>query len=394
MSQNGAPLSFQQFVNLNYRKPKDWIWCGWFFYEESRNEKHKINLANTMDAARKKMYPFVSKAESCVVMLLTNLVQLEWMTVSCYNSLTKGVLCSTEGNQTEGNGQDLNRINIFANKTKESPGSNLFKCKHQILILSKYSCNKLNNSDEISQEEYRNCCPNLQPAPHTFQFLRQSTDDCEDVKYIPFRTLCSGYANLFRREIFIQDKNNLNITVFTCFSGKIISHSLTNDLIPDCGPSAEDEELLNLILSGTEYFKCKMKSHLPCKEGHPKCYNKSQSCIYRLDDLGHLSTCRNGKHLESCKSFQCKFMYKCTDYYCIPWSYVCDGKIDCPKGDDEDNNIVCGSGPHCVNMFKCIETGHICLHVENVCDGIFDCPWKDDEDMCDLKFVICMSFCY
>ena len=31
-------------------------------------------------------------------------------------------------------------------------------------------------------------------------------------------------------------------------------------------------------------------------------------------------------------------MFKCPGYHCIPWSYVCDGKWDCPHGYDELEN--------------------------------------------------------
>ena len=28
-------------------------------------------------------------------------------------------------------------------------------------------------------------------------------------------------------------------------------------------------------------------------------------------------------------------MFKCLNNYCISWSYVCDGKWDCQRGEDE-----------------------------------------------------------
>ena len=61
-------------------------------------------------------------------------------------------------------------------------------------------------------------------------------------------------------------------------------------------------------------------------------------------------------------------MFKCIDSYCIQWSYVCDGKWDCPKGNDELSNPVCTYDHVCDNMYKCANTVQSCIHIENVCD--------------------------
>ena len=93
------------------------------------------------------------------------------------------------------------------------------------------------------------------------------------------------------------------------------------------------------------------------------------------------------------KIFSCDIMFKCLDSYCIPWSYVCDGKWDCPKGEDELYISVCTRGLACVNMYHCRKTKHICLHLGNICDGHIDCPFGDDELLCELKIIECPSFC-
>ena len=86
-------------------------------------------------------------------------------------------------------------------------------------------------------------------------------------------------------------------------------------------------------------------------------------------------------------------MFKCINSYCIPWSYVCDGKWDCPHGNDKENNPVCGNQIICNHMYKCKNTSHICLHVGNVCDGSEDCPLSDDEQLCNLLNIKCPSNC-
>ena len=84
--------------------------------------------------------------------------------------------------------------------------------------------------------------------------------------------------------------------------------------------------------------------------------------------------CRNGGHLENCGNFECNMMFKCPDYYCIPWTYVCDGKWDCPFGQDELNNTVSTVGKMCQEMYKCTNEQHTCISIGNICDGQIDCP--------------------
>ena len=87
--------------------------------------------------------------------------------------------------------------------------------------------------------------------------------------------------------------------------------------------------------------------------GHPKCYEISEICNYKLDSMNHLHPCRNGEHLQNCRMFECNMMYKCPRYHCIPWYYICDGKWDCPGGYDESTIQNCGSDRLCANLFKC-----------------------------------------
>ena len=138
----------------------------------------------------------------------------------------------------------------------------------------------------------------------------------------------------------------------------------------------------------TSKLQCKKPDQLPCKPGSSTCFNFSSICIYRLSSHSILIPCETGSHLQECRNFECNLHFKCHGHYCIPLGYHCDGKWDCPFGDDEKN---C-SQRHCCRMFKCVKS-QICLHIGDICDGYNDCPWNDDELMCTLMGTICPEKC-
>ena len=121
-------------------------------------------------------------------------------------------------------------------------------------------------------------------------------------------------------------------------------------------------------------------------------YEISEICSYKLNEHGYLLPCNKGEHLQNCKMFECNMMFKCPNFYCIPWHYICDGKWDCPSGYDKIHNNHCENRT-CFNMFKC-KMSSVCLHLGNVCNGKFECPHHDDESLCLLKESTCPSGCH
>ena len=192
--------------------------------------------------------------------------------------------------------------------------------------------------------------------------------------------------------------------------------ALVNDLIPDCNlvpdykwtmygersfadpidhtictdNTADEPQLKALFINNTK-LGCPREGQLPCKESHPGCYNITDICLYTLDRFGHLKPCRTGSHMESCEQFECNKNYKCPDYYCVPWNYVCDGKWDCSYGYDEISHN-CSSGRQCSNMFKCKDS-QLCVHLLDTCNGAADCPLEDDEVLCELQYIMCPDKC-
>lgn len=105
-------------------------------------------------------------------------------------------------------------------------------------------------------------------------------------------------------------------------------------------------------------------------------------CLFEFDRYGYQIGCRDVSHLVDCSDFECptRDYVKCSNSYCIPWRYICDGKWDCIMGDDEVGcaRYVCPGQYKCANQSSCI-----LLH--QLCDGHRQCPMGDDEWYCDLQ---------
>ncbi|XP_050708950.1 low-density lipoprotein receptor-related protein 4-like [Eriocheir sinensis] len=65
---------------------------------------------------------------------------------------------------------------------------------------------------------------------------------------------------------------------------------------------------------------------------------------------------------------------------CVGEALLCDGRYDCPQGEDEHH---CNSGEACPRGFLCPKTNK-CIDKSLVCDSIDDCGDKSDERFCNL----------
>ncbi len=133
---------------------------------------------------------------------------------------------------------------------------------------------------------------------------------------------------------------------------------------------------------------------IPCFPGDQKCFHIYKYCFYELHDSlgpGFLKTCRNGRHLTNCSTHECSYQFKCHSYYCIPWAYLCDGKLDCPLSDDEK---ACGK-QDCLHLFRCKHSS-TCVRLNDLCNNRIDCIYGEDELLCDLpscpEFCVCFQY--
>ncbi len=130
---------------------------------------------------------------------------------------------------------------------------------------------------------------------------------------------------------------------------------------------------------------------IPCVQGQPLCFKLHQVCVFRLNIDGKIIPCPTGSHMEECKNVPCNAKYKCAGFYCIPHSYVCDGKWDCPHGNDETQT--CKNAVRiCKNMYHCHKT-ILCIHHLDICNHVTDCPQGEDEVMCELLGASCPPGC-
>ena len=258
------------------------------------------------------------------------------------------------------------------------------------MISSLLLCNGIKDcpNEDSSDEQFCQCSfseanPNIKHCKEIIQGNNRIA--CSELYYMSLGT-CYQYTNWKYDQTIYVNKND--IQTFICKEGPI-DKILSDDLYGDCF-LGEDELMLKSLLIDHVTTSCADFNQIPCVRGHSKCYDISDICSYKLYTYGNLLPCRNGAHLESCKDFDCNAKFKCPNYYCIPFEYVCDGSWDCPTGTDEN---VCNDPQRCNKMFKCKGTLSKCIHLGNICDNIKNCPLGDDEFLCEVKDITCPVNC-
>ena len=504
MWSNGAPLVFQHFNQYYYGRAIIPYACSYGGVYDRFNDRC-VNIASIKTFGQTNLQATTSEHEKCMVMLLSNLAEPEWISIPCHQDFLQFVMCTKkdafsithppfEEDITHVQNCQVHQIladkncysfvwhtlkNSLMNVLKKVLGSivSYFNLQPVLTIFdaimpSKYIPNiyfkhKNNDFSEVKVSwkdhklklEYKQITQKINYGYYLYKFKKQVrrlqmlTFLCKKAGYILHRYVCDGLIDCpndnsdevncfivklgtftqklsFKNYLSERQKGkcpplyqlskdkyckqiiegtlleyktvNKNIqnertlkpkAQFKCKNGQIININLLNDLIPDCGPGAEDEPLLKSLLSNKIGFNHCKPLEIPCKDGHIKCYNISDICKFKLNSYYHLTPCRNGANLQNCKLFQCNSMFKCQESYCTLWTYVCDGKWDCPHGDDEHGNPVCGNMINCINMYRCKYNSKICIQLGNICDSEINCPNGDDEMLCQLVNQVCPSAC-
>ncbi len=281
---------------------------------------------------------------------------------------------------------------ISANKSHSKPKKHLLQCEKGGFISQSELCDDIPDCPfGMSDEE--NCMCEVS----CIQIYNcKSTKQQDEMLSCGFLCHRGKYGTC---EKYISDKltkipaeHDLQDILFLCSNASYINFYKVNDLMPDC-LAAEDEPELLALLRNNNQKSCENHSQLPCAEGHSKCFEIEDICIFDLDTDGGLYPCKNGAHVENCEEILCNKKFKCEKSYCIPWQFVCNSQWDCPDGSDENIFHFCNK-EQCISMYLCKNREHMCIPLSNVCDNFADCPSSDDEVLCDLSSVDCPRHCH
>ncbi len=267
------------------------------------------------------------------------------------------------------------------------PGLNIFTCSDGTMLSPLFACDGFEDCPHDTDE---NQCKNMSEGPTSFVWANVTATKCGALFNSRRNKFCEVFKSESAGKFEDSSENRHSTLMFNCSNGTQIPWEWANDLVADCLVGNEDEARLMSLVENSSAVVCEHSYQIPCREGHPKCFNVSQICLFLLNSAGHLVPCRTGEHLQNCSVFQCNMMFKCLRSYCIPWNYVCDGMWDCPDGFDEPQ--LCSHLRQCEQLFKC-KHSQICIHFGQVCNQRIDCPGRDDEHFCDLKAVMCPRNC-
>ena len=526
----GIPLSFQQNLNTNFKNLETRYSCGsqvvngvWHYKTRLLPFTDKLfqcmDLSNIKRKAGTKVEPHRIKRETCFLLLVSNLAEPDWISISCKRKILHWIICEVsnkikitfnEENNTFNEDKihycspvfivfdskcisfkwlskillkklqcgnknvisvpkitaiipsileaiSLNKYPVFhfCSKSKQIStykykrylntyqdsvtevevnrqegfytyiekknttftGSSLFlfQCSNGIYTLHSQVCDgKIDCLKGEEDEKFCICDKNQDFSEKPFcnsAPLNYKHKLCSPLYFITVEGSCHQFDRISSTELKskskIKNRNGLSLRKFTenkfmskddkkfiCNDGTILDQSLVDDLEADCGPDGEDESLLLSILVNRTSYSCAKKYELPCRQDHSKCYNLQDICMYELNRFHHITPCRNGGHLQKCKRTVCNMRFKCKMGYCIPWNYVCNGRWDCPNGEDEILYDVCDNGQVCKKMYKCKNTKQMCIHLGSVCNNKEECPLGDDELFCDLKDSECLPNCH
>lgn len=125
----------------------------------------------------------------------------------------------------------------------------------------------------------------------------------------------------------------------------------------------------------TKHFKCKTES------GEDYCLPNSLKCRVKCVNDAELK-CEHSATACIEGQFQCRRRNSTgSPIVCIPEEQLCDGRLHCPLGDDENLEFCkrrnCGA-----NQFACQSPGH-CIASSRRCDGQMDCRRTGLEDQSD-----------
>ena len=269
----------------------------------------------------------------------------------------------------------------LSNKT-EALDNVYFQCNNGNFILKSLVCNMLDDCGDESDEAVT--CTALCQINRGYSKDDNMTKSFCTEKCHPDNCTCAAY-------------------LFQCHSGGCISSVSLCNGYSDC--SDQSDERFCTAKSRVPDFqhleyaeKVSNLANIPCWTNSVHAddrFRQDQLCVLEYKTSKQELLCPDGSNLRACPyialedekvvrryDMMCSDKYMCrktmsTPAYCLPLHYVCDGNLDCPEGDDEENcyNI------QCPKMLKC-QISQVCVHSKYICDGEPQCPLADDEMVC------------
>ena len=320
----------------------------------------------------------------CTVMLLSNLADPQWVSVNCRSKMLGDVLCRIPKAQTSHVIKDKDRgqlnhlsdtdcvilkgkCHLFLWTTRIDYTA--FRIFELISIKSIKRYNLLFNA--VSSEFPPFFSNNYQylifytKASETLLFKQQVVvhnnmkglvvSSRKSVKFQVHDNVFECNHNIFISYVFLCDgildcpgNNLLDEAESMCWKTKCQEKHLRSDCFLYHERNIKSRYIENSRLNGNTSYELKIKrkfddkeysfvncSHfgkLACTEQSVICYDISEICSYILNEFKVMIPCESGGHLQNCKFFECNMMFKCPGYYCIPWYYVCDGKMGLSRG--------------------------------------------------------------
>ena len=287
-----------------------------------------------------------------------------------------------------------------------------YRCWSGTCILSEYQCDGITHCKDNSDEKNcTNVCYLLDSKTHSvncyvncsrpFCMCSEHYYQCKVGGCVPWTHVCDCMENcadgsdedfcpdniyslpLYRNRSYYENG------MFHCSLEQNIPVNLVGDKMPDCLANPVDEELYINISTGLhdkENTQCETTGNIPCQDGLPRCFPREKLCIFERHELGGINYCRNGEHLRNCFDFECPKHLKCPYSFCVPFYATCDGRYDCPDGEDE-----LGCDTPCPGLLRCVLDG-LCIHPSNIGDGSVNCKLSGDDEV-EYQHFQCPSYC-
>ena len=269
-----------------------------------------------------------------------------------------------------------------------SCGNHHFECADSSCILTLYVCDRIYDCFDGSDEA--DCAKGFDELILKTSFFLPCvlTETCEPLKtglFVPIQAICDGvnYFNLTFPQAICKRNLHININMLAMQNSRSFGGQYDTNVYPLTVSRWLKRELYHLTLiehNKTPSQNRSIYNHTSLVKYMVPCRWTGENITMeeRCKISVHSTPCDYGSITLLCQYVICPGMFKCTNFYCIYMSAVCDGQPDCYHGEDEQfcANI------SCPGLLKCRGENR-CVSEKEICDNHPDCILSsDDEIMC------------